>query len=410
MRCIIHRRAESRLIRRNPETKCGRLPWAESLRTYTSYKYMTDKRYRVVCLGDRNGMCYCKDTQTGSRTKDRKEADRLVQHKNEALKNPAINRKIGMAYISASDPDLAKRTWADVMADIVKDKTGPTLHRWNTAVKDEAYDLIRPKVVIVTLADDLLAVLRVGTVSTNVYLRRLQNHCLDMGWLPVAILPKKKFPKIKHKEKRAITWDEHCRIIAREGNPERRDFYDLCWYLGGSQSDIAGLDATDFNCENRSFAYDRLKTGNMGGMRIGEQAWAAILRRPRTGPLFPYLITVREADRATEFKQRCEGLGIKGVTLHSYRYAWAERSANAAYPERYAQRALGQNSKIVHRAYAKKAQGQLPSLQEYEAANAAAKENGKILVLKHEAEVPVAASRKPEQAHGNDRKKNYENN
>jgi hypothetical protein len=41
---------------------------------------------------------------------------------------------------------------------------------------------------------------------------------------------------------------------------------------------------------------------------------------------FPYLIGVRPADRATEFKQRCAGLGIRGVTLHSYRYAWAERA------------------------------------------------------------------------------------
>ncbi len=41
-------------------------------------------------------------------------------------------------------------------------------------------------------------------------------------------------------------------------------------------------------------------------------------------------------DRATEFKQRCTGLGIKGVSLHSYRYAWAERAKTAGYPERYA--------------------------------------------------------------------------
>jgi len=359
-------------------------------------------------------MFYCKDTETGARpslhTKDRKEAERLVQHKNEALKNPGINRKIGMAYLSAVDPKLVTRIWEEVMADIILDKQGPTLHRWKTAIKDPAFDIIREKVVVTTIAEDFLAVLRTGTVSTNVYLRRLQNHCLDLGWLPVPILPKKKFPKVTHKEKRAITWNEHCRILEREGNAERRDFYEMCWHFGGSQSDIASLDASDFDHDNRGFSYDRLKTGNLGGMRIGDKAWEVVMRRPRTGPLFPYLITVREADRATEFKQRCEGLGIKGVTLHSYRYAWAERSANAGYPERYAQRALGQNSKIVHRAYAKKAQGQLPSLEEYESANAAAKESGKILVLQHEAEVPVAVSRKLEQAHGNDRKKNYENN
>jgi integrase len=311
--------------------------------------------------GDRDDGFYCFDTRTKSRTslktKDRKEAEREVQHRNEALKTSHINRKIGMAYLSAVDPKLVTRTWDDVMADIILDKEGPTLHRWKIAIKDDAFDHIREKVVVATVSDDFMAVLRAGTVSTNVYLRRLQNHCLDMGWLPVHILPKKKFPKIKHKEKRAITWDEHCRIIAREGNPERRDFYELCWYLGGSQSDIAHLQAENLDYECRSFVYGRMKTGNMGGMRIGDKAWEVILRRPRTGSLFPYLITVREADRATEFKQRCDGLGIKGITLHSYRYAWAERSADNAYPERYAQRVLGQNSKMVHRAYAKKAQG-----------------------------------------------------
>jgi integrase len=75
---------------------------------------------------------------------------------------------------------------------------------------------------------------------------------------------------------------------------------------------------------------------------------------------------VRSCDRATEFKQRCSALGITGVTLHSYRYAWAERAKTCGYPERYAQEALGHNSKAVHRAYAKNATVLLPSLEEYE--------------------------------------------
>ena len=76
---------------------------------------------------------------------------------------------------------------------------------------------------------------------------------------------------------------------------------------------------------------------------------------PQSGALFPYLRSVRANDRATEFHQRCIGLKIKGVTLHSYRYAWAERAKTARYPERFAQEALGHNSKAVHRAYARKA-------------------------------------------------------
>jgi integrase len=54
------------------------------------------------------------------------------------------------------------------------------------------------------------------------------------------------------------------------------------------------------------------------------------------------------------------------VTLHSYRYAWAERAKVAGYPERFAQEALGHNSKAVHRAYAKRALMKIPSLEEYE--------------------------------------------
>jgi hypothetical protein len=36
------------------------------------------------------------------------------------------------------------------------------------------------------------------------------------------------------------------------------------------------------------------------------------------------------------------------------------------YPERFAQAALGHNSKAVHRAYAKKAHVLIPALDEYE--------------------------------------------
>ena len=75
---------------------------------------------------------------------------------------------------------------------------------------------------------------------------------------------------------------------------------------------------------------------------------------------------MRAGDRATEFKQRCQPLKIHGVTLHSYRYAWAERAKTAGYPERFAQEALGHYSKAVHRAHAKRALVKIPSLEEYE--------------------------------------------
>jgi integrase len=83
--------------------------------------------------------------------------------------------------------------------------------------------------------------------------------------------------------------------------------------------------------------------------RISAEIETLLKRRPAAGPLFPYLCTVRANDRATEFHQRCVGLKIVGVSLHSYRYAWAERALKCGFPERFAQQALGHNSKAVHR-------------------------------------------------------------
>jgi len=166
--------------------------------------------------------------------------------------------------------------------------------------------------------------------------------------------------------KRAITLEEHQRIIEREKNPERRNFYELCWHLGGSQSDVAHLNAEDIDWQNRTIAYARQKTGSLAIIHFGNDITEILQRLPGSGPLFSYLRRVRSGDRATEFKQRCDALGIIGVSLHSYRYAWAERARKCGYPERFAQEALGHNSKAVHRSYAKRAQVRLPSLENYE--------------------------------------------
>jgi integrase len=104
----------------------------------------------------------------------------------------------------------------------------------------------------------------------------------------------------------------------------------LLWHTGATQSDAAWLMAEDVDWNQHTICYSRRKLKSRGGngikpalIRVGEDVAAILRRRPTTGPLFPYLRTVRPGDRASEFKQRCDGLGIKGVSLHSYRYAWA---------------------------------------------------------------------------------------
>ena len=191
-----------------------------------------------------------------------------------------------------------------------------------------------------------------------------------MNWLPWPLVPKRQWPAVRFKDKRAITWEEHCKIVEREKNFERKAFYQLAWHLGASQSDLANLQAEDVDWQARIICFVRMKTRHRRQqppqIRFGKDVEEILATLPKSGSFFPYLQTTRAGDRATEFKQRCVGLGIQGVTLHSYRYAWAERAKICGYPERFAQMALGHNSKAVHRAYAKNAQVTLPPLEEYE--------------------------------------------
>jgi integrase len=327
-------------------------------------------RYRLVRRGIRGDAYYCVDTKTGKRvslrTSSEEDAQRIVHAKNEALRQPSLNLQIAKAYLAGTDSGVTTRTWGDALKAITETKQGPTRHRWETVGKDQALALLWRAVVIETQAETLFQVLKNGTVSTNVYLRRIHNFCVDMNWLPWPIIPKRQWPAVRYGEKRAITWEEHSRIVEREQNPERKAFYQLAWHLGASQTDIALLEAKDIDWDLRVISYARRKTGAIAMIHFGPQVEEVLRSLPHDGPLFPYLRQVRSCDRATEFKQRCRGLRIEGVTLHSYRYSWAERARQCGYPERMAQEALGHGSKAVHRAYARKAQVKVPALEEYE--------------------------------------------
>jgi len=326
------------------------------------------QRYRVFRRSW--GTFYCEDLVTRKQeslhTRDKDEAFRLVAAKNETENAPAFSLHLARVYWKAGDPAGAKRTWQHVMDEIPKLKRAETRYRWLTAIKDKALDPIRHLIVLETQAEHFLNVLAQGSVSTNLYLRRIHNFALDMNWLPWPVLPRKRWPVIHFKEKRAITREEHQAIVACEWNAERKAFYQVAWHIGASQSDIAFLEASNIDWDNRVISFARKKTGSIALMRFDEELEGVLRSLPASGALFPHQRRLKAKDRATEFKERCRDVGVQGVTLHSYRYAWAERAKKAGYPERFAQEALGHNSKAVHRAYARHAQVELPPLSEYE--------------------------------------------
>jgi integrase len=130
---------------------------------------------------------------------------------------------------------------------------------------------------------------------------------------------------------------------------------------------VAALTAENVDWTNRIVGFFRKKTKTVSLVRFDDELAALLQTLPQSGPPFPNFGVLGEAHRATEFKRCCRRTGIIGVTLHSYRYAWAERERRCGYPERFVQEALGHQSKAIHRAYVKKAQVTLPSLNQWAA-------------------------------------------
>jgi hypothetical protein len=191
----------------------------------------------------RGKVWWCQDNTTGKqeslRTRSKDEALRLLDLKNQPHQFAGYHLQMARTHLLVSDAESINRTWKSVMETIVATKTGNTKLRWERATQSKAFDAIRNLPVIKTKAESFLEVLNCGMVSANVFLRRVHNFAVDMNWLLAPVIPKRAWPKVEYEDKRAITHDEHQRIIAREKNIERKMFYELCWHVGGSQSDMA---------------------------------------------------------------------------------------------------------------------------------------------------------------------------
>lgn len=318
----------------------------------------------------RSGVYYCEDTTTGKqtslRTRIETEAIVILNAKNEAVRQPELNVQIARAYLTASDPATRTRTWQTVMDQMQEHGKASTQKRCARAMKSAAFDSMRGKRLFETTSDHFLAVLNGGKVSVIHYLRRLHNLALALGWLHVPVLPPKLWPTPEFKPKRGITRAEHQKILDATKNPERNLFYQFLWEVGPAQSDGASLTAESIDWETNTLTYFRQKTGEQAQLTISKRLAAILNHLPTIGSLFPNLSKTNANARAADFCNLCKRLNIQGVSLHSYRYAWAERAKTCGYPERFAQAALGHNSKAVHRAYARRALVKIPSLEDYE--------------------------------------------
>lgn len=80
--------------------------------------------------------------QTSLKTSDHQEALRLLAANNESQTQPAMNLGLARVYLNGADPKLVTRTWQEVIENILTQKTGETLRRWEVAIKDKNLDCI----------------------------------------------------------------------------------------------------------------------------------------------------------------------------------------------------------------------------------------------------------------------------
>lgn len=258
-------------------------------------------------------------------------------------------------------------TWDNIICTFASTGCNSTKDRKLREFSNKRWQKLRFTPLDQTSGSDFLQLLYNGGTATSVYLKAVQAIAIETGLITHPVLPKKIWPKHTPKPRRAITEEEHRRLCSNTRRYYWRVFYEILWETGAAQSDAAHLRIENTDLIKGIITYQRLKTGIRAAQAISPKLikmLKGLSARRKKGFFTHFLQKMDSKDRATLFRRKCKSLKISGITLHSYRYAWAERAFELGLPERMAMVALGHNSAAVHRAYAKNAKIVCPSLCE----------------------------------------------
>ena len=256
--------------------------------------------------------------------------------------------------------------WENLMTMYASTGKPQTQQRKHNEFKMPRWNQLRHSDITETTGCDFLELLNNGGSMTQVYLSALQQLAIDLGARSHVVLPKKMFPKKVKVAKRAVTLDEHRMLCSNLHSYRWSCYLELLWETGAAQSDAASFRIEDMDGD--VLVYRRHKTGSRAAQHLSEKVKALLnsLKYGRIKGLFmPAIEKINSKDRASIFRRLCKRCDIEGISLHSYRYAWAERAFQAGMPERLAMVALGHNSSAIHRVYAKGARLVAPSLDDY---------------------------------------------
>jgi len=134
-------------------------------------------------------------------------------------------------------------------------KTGPTQSAGNQQPRTSV-DLIPQPPLIETQGEHCWRVAHRQSFNECVFRGRSHNFDLDMNWLPASVIPRRQWPAIHYKEKRAITFEGTPKNYRRGVNLEGKSPLPVCWHPRvQSQGDIANLKGEDVDWENHTVSF-----------------------------------------------------------------------------------------------------------------------------------------------------------
>jgi integrase len=346
-------------------------PLTEILEVKPCFARMEKKKYYLFKRQGRYYLQNQKGKQTSLRTKDLREAEKilasLVASDGSAA---AVVRKQAMMMLRENDPQYFGRSWGQLFDKYIGRCELPhQRERLKRSLESPVLQSIRDQQIVATDPDIFMeSILRLKQ-SIRYHVQLAYRYGIKVNWVSRDLLDDDLWPEVRWRHFRAITEEEHRRLCETVEDPERRNYYELLWHIGASQGDAARLEASNIDWGRKLLVFRRakLKPENPPAMiRIGPALEELLKKLPSQGPLFPKISKEKINRRSGDFWRRCRRLGFPpGCVLHSYRYAWIQRAAQAGMPERYAMAMMGHQSRMVHQSYAEKALIECPSLEEF---------------------------------------------
>ena len=140
-------------------------------------------------LFPRNGIYYIEDQTPGKqsslRTRDKGVARRLLDARNQAFQQPALNMAMARAYLIGSSSEMTTRTWTAVLDEMEAGYEGSTLRRFRIVRRSAPFLLLADLPLLETKSEDFLRVLRHPKAgnSTNKYCgSSITGHWTSDGW------------------------------------------------------------------------------------------------------------------------------------------------------------------------------------------------------------------------------------